>query len=144
MACSLAKLAGWAGLLLVTGEVRCGGDASLIRGRGARRGFLVGETVDTLGLLIGETVVVVLGLFVGDSVVVRPKLSSFIGTAGRTVSRLDGVRTGASPVCLVVAESADGLLGGDDGVCTRCGNDGKAVNSPGEDRGVVLLIGLVR
>lgn len=77
------------------------------------------------------------GFLVGDTVVVRPEFSVFGGTLGATGSELGGVRMGEKFIGLIVAESDDGPLGGDDGVHARCGYAGRVVISLGGERAVV-------
>ena len=109
-------------------------------------GVLVGETVDVVpDFLVGETVVVPPDLLIGETVGVLPRVltgvtgvlqydfSSFAGTGGGTASSFGGVRTGEKSAYLAVAESDDGPLGRDNGVCARCGYAGRAANSHGRN-----------
>lgn len=134
--------------------------SSWMEGRRVGSGVLVGETVDVVPeILVGETVVVPPGLLIGETVGVLPRfltgvtgvvrvqydLSSFAGTGGGTASSFGGVRTGEKSAYLAVAESDGGPLDNkDDGVCARCGYAGRAVNSHGPNRGIVLPVDLVR
>ena len=77
------------------------------------------------------------GFLVGDTVVIRPEFAVFVGTLGATGSDLGGVPMGESFVGLVVAESDDGPLRGDDGVRARCGYAGRVVSSLWGERAVV-------
>lgn len=79
-----------------------------------------------------------IGFLVGDTVVVLPEFSGFVGTLGATKSALGGVRTGENFGGLVVAESDDGPLLGDEGVRARCGYAGREVSSLGGECAIVL------
>lgn len=91
--------------------------------------LLVGESVAVPELFAGDTIMVVPRFSVGDAVVVGPGVSVFVGTTSGLRSALGGVRTREKSIGLVIAEGGGRSLARPDGVCARCGYDGRAVRS---------------